>query len=235
MHASVSPIAPALPPGLPAESRTAARARRRSAGRARTESLLGVVALVLVAMAGGGVYLSHRGEAQAIPATTTRPSLVADLRPFVESPNPGETYTDPNGVFRVRVHPDWERRPSGTGSEAKWYVRSGSDRFRDALTVRAERVGPTTLDAYVSRAVARAESGITGYQLVSLRKVTLASGGPGAVVVYDGTLDGTPLRFLMVVTSSADSGATATLATQPDRFDEVRAAVEPFVLTLQAL
>ena len=229
-------IASAVPPQrLPVESRVAARARRRSAGRAGTESLLGVVVLVLIAVAAGGLYVSDRSESTATATTTTRQPLVTQVRPFVESPNPGETYTDPNGLFRVRVHPNWERRPGGDGSEAKWYVRSGSDRFRDALVTRAEQVGPTTLDAYVARAVARAKQTTSDYQLVSQRKVTLASGGPGTVVVYDGTLDGTALRYLMVVTTSADSGATATLVTQPDRFDAVRPTVEPFILTLQAL
>jgi hypothetical protein len=53
--------------------------------------------------------------------------------------------------------------------------------------------------------------------------------------VYDGSLDGIDLRFLLVVTTSADSGATAAVVSQPDRFDEVRTSVEPYLLTLQAL
>jgi hypothetical protein len=235
MLSSVSHVAPLPSQGLPVESRMAARARRRSAGRAGTEALLGVVVLVLMAIGGGGLFLAHRSDTAAAPTTTTRQPLVTQLRPFVESPSPGENYTDPNGLFRVRVNPNWERRPAGSGSEAKWYVRSGSDRFRDSVTTRAERIGSTTLDAYVSRAVARVEGATTDYELVSQKKITLASGGPGAVVVYDGTLDGTELRFLLVVTTSADSGATAALVSQPDRFDEVRQAVEPFLLTLQAL
>jgi hypothetical protein len=235
MTSSVSHVAPLPQQGLPVESRTADRARRRSSGRAGTEALIGVVVLVLVAIGGGGVFLARRSDEATAAVTTTRPTLVTELRPFVESPTPGETYTDPNGVFRVRVHPNWERRPSGSGSEAKWYVRSGSDRFRDSVTVRAERIGPTTLDAYLSRAVSLAESSTVDYELVSERKVSLASGGPGAIVVYTGSLDGTELQFLMVVTTSAESGAVATVVSQPDRFDEVRSAVEPFLLTLQSL
>ena len=65
--------------------------------------------------------------------------------------------------------------------------------------------------------------------------MTLASGGPGVVVVYTGSLEGTPLEFLLVVTTSAGSGASAVLVSQPDRFDDVRAAVEPYLLTIQAL
>ena len=231
----MSHVAPVPSPGIPAESRTAARARRRSAGRAGTEALLVVTLLVTMATGGGYLFVTHRSEATTTPTTTTRQQLVTDLRPFVESPSPGENYTDPNGLFRVRANPNWERRPAGDGSQAKWYVRSGSDRFRDSVTTRAERIGATTLDAYLSRSISRVESATVDYKLVSQKKVTLASGGPGAVVVYDGTLDGMPLRFLMVVTTSADSGATAALVSQPDRFDEVRAAVEPYLLTLQAL
>jgi hypothetical protein len=234
MRSSVSHVAQVPQPGLPVESRTAARARRRVAGRAGTEALLAVV-LVILCLAGGYVFLSRRSEPAAEPTTTTRQPLVTELRPFAESPSPGENYTDPNGLFRVRTNPTWERRPAGDGSEAKWYVRSGSDRFRDSVTTRAERIGSTSLDAFISRSISRVDHATTDYELVSQKKVTLASGGPGAVVVYDGTLDGTKLRFLMVVTTSADSGATAVLVSQPDRFDDVRAAVEPFLLTLQAL
>ncbi len=230
----MSHVAQVPQPGLPAESRTAARARRRAAGRAGTEALL-AVAFVLLSLGGGYVFLSHRTESTAEPTTTTRQPLVTDLRPFVESPSPGENFTDANGLFRLRANPNWERRPAGDGSEAKWYVRSGSDRFRDSVTTRAERIGSTGLDAFVSRSIARADAATIDYELVSQKKVTLASGGPGAVVVYDGSLDGTKLRFLMVVTTSADSGATAVLVSQPDRFDAVRAAVEPYLLTLQAL
>lgn len=235
MTSSVSHVAPLPQQGLPVESRTAARARRRSAGRAGTEALLGVVVLVLIAIGGGFVFLAHRSDSAAVPTTTTRQPLVTTLVPFVESPQPGENYTDPSGLFRVRTNPGWERRSSSDGSEAKWYVRSGSDRFRDGVTTRAERIGTQSLDAYVSRSIARVEAATTDYKLVSQKKVTMASGGPGAVVVYDGTLDGMELRFLLVVTTSADSGATAALVSQPERFDEVRAAVEPYLLTLQAL
>jgi hypothetical protein len=234
MRSSVSHVAQVPQPGFPAESRTAARARRRAAGRAATEALLAVV-LALTCLAGGYVFMSRRSEPEATPTTTTRQPLVTELRPFVESPTPGENYTDASGLFRVRTNPNWERRPAEGASEAKWYVRSGSDRFRDSVTARAERIGSTNLDAYVSRSIARVEKATTDYELVSQKKVTLASGGPGAVVVYDGTLDGTELRFLLVVTTSADSGATVALVSQPDRFDDVRAAVEPFLLTLQAL
>jgi hypothetical protein len=235
MDSVVSHVAPLPSQRLPVESRTAARARRRSAGRAGTEALLGVVVLVLIAMAGGGLFLANRSDTASAATTTTRQQLVTQLRPFVESPSPGETYTDANGMFRVRANTNWERRPAGNGSEAKWYVRSGSDRFRDSVTTRAERVGSTTLDAYISRAVAQVEANTVDYELVSQKKVTLASGGPGAVVVFDGMLDGTELRFLLVLTTSAETGATAVLVSQPDRFDEVRTAVEPYLLTLQAL
>ncbi len=235
MGSAVSHVAPLRQQNVPAESRTAARARRRSAGRAGTEALLVVTFLVLMALGGGGLFLANRDEAAGPVTTTTKPGVVTQLRPFVESPTPGETHTDPNGLFRVRFHPTWERRATDGGSEARWYVRSGSDRFRDSVTTRAQRFGSTSLDAYLSRTVATVDAATTDFHLVSQKKVTLASGGPGAVVVYDGVLDGTELRFLLIVTTSAGSGATATVVSQPDRFDEVRAAVEPYLLTLQAL
>src|SRR6187549_160363 len=98
----MSPVAPRPLPCVPAERRSSARARRDETGRSRTEVLLTALVVVIVSAGGGSMFLSHRSDSAAAVTTTTRAPLVVTIRPFVESPNPGENYTDPNGLFRVR-------------------------------------------------------------------------------------------------------------------------------------
>jgi hypothetical protein len=237
MQCPVSKLASAAPSATRTLDQEGAPVRRARGGKTRhhrPDPLLAVVVLVLMGIGGGGVFLANRSETTAAPTVTTRAALVTELRPFVETPQPGDTFTDPEGTFRMRISPGWERRP-GDGRE-RWYVRSGSDRFRDAVSISAEQVATTTsLESFLSVAQDRARDGLTNYELISERRVTLASGGPGGLLVYEGDLNGVRLRVLTVVTLSANSAATATLVTQPERFDEVRAAVEPFLETLQAL
>jgi hypothetical protein len=212
------------------------RGRRRRSGRSlATDPLFGFTVLVLVGLTIAGVLVMDRSREPSASTTTTRQAVVAELRPFVQSPDPGDTFTDPRGAFRLRINPSWERRPDD-GDRHRWYVRSGSDRLRDSVAVAAEDVAPTmSVDAYLTVVQDRARDGMHNVTVVSERRFNLASGGPGGMVVYDGDVNGIRLRFLTIVTMSAGRAATATLVTQPDRFEEVRAAVAPFLETLQAL
>ena len=53
------------------------------------------------------------------------------------------------------------------------------------------------------------------------------------VVAYEGTRAAAPVAYLLVSSVQAGRAVVAKLATTPDDFDDARAQVEPYLMTLR--
>lgn len=198
-----------------------------------------VVAVAINATDGGDDDVATDDVAADSDTTTTEGSADStsttetSTTELPESGLPGEEFTDPEGIYTMSIDPEWVPN-HGSVMEAVevWAVRPPTGRFADNVNVLTQRMGGD-LSAYMDSALQGARASVDDLALVNRDIVEGASGQELGVMEYTGTQFDRPMHFLQVFLVSDAAAAVATLTTTPESFQDTRAAVEPYLLTLQ--
>ena len=147
----------------------------------------------------------------------------------------GELFVDPDGHYELVIGTDWVREPNNPLPGAEfWYA--GDDRAAGVNISSGEDRRPISdehLDEILPNEENAASQGLENYELIDRSIESGHQGQQLGVVHYQATVGGVDLHFLTVLGQGEDYGVIAVLTAEPERFDEMRAAVEPYLLTLQ--
>jgi hypothetical protein len=170
------------------------------------------------------------------PATSP-PTIVASSAPtHAGSPEPaGESYADPEGAYRITIPDSWEARHGAIAQGIEvWLTDEVEDGFGPNVNVLTQTTGNMTLDEYTEMSIANAPNFVTDFEVQDSRRETGPNGTELAVLEYSGEAGADrPLRFLAVWTVNNGQAVVATFTTTPDRYDEQRSDVLPYLLTLE--
>jgi hypothetical protein len=171
------------------------------------------------------------------PATSPAQTTVAPSAPTsTGGPGPaGESFVDPEGAYRITVPDSWEARHGAIAEGIEvWLAGEVEDRFGPNVNVLTQASGGMTLDEYTESSIANAPSFVKDFEVIDSRRETGPNGTELAVLEYSGEA-GTdrPLRFLAVWTVNNGQAVVATFTTTPERYEEQRDDVLPYLLTLE--
>ena len=171
------------------------------------------------------------------PSTSPPPTTVASSVPIdtVGQGPPGESYVDPEGAYRMTVPDSWEARHGAIAEGIEvWLAGEVEDGFGPNVNVLTQTTGGMTLDEYTETSIANAPSFVKDFEVADSRRETGPNGTELSVLEYSGEA-GTdrPLRFLAVWTVNDGQAVVATFTTTPERYEEQRDDVLPYLLTLE--
>jgi hypothetical protein len=186
--------------------------------------VLGAIGASLLLLTGNGDDSDGSGET---PAATGQ--LAAATR-----------YRDPQGAYSLEVDPQW-RVPTSTagGNVETWYTQTGTADFRDNVTIVAQPVGEVDLDQYLQLVIDQAPKSVNDFKLREFRVVTIPTESKTkvpkslGVVAYEGRKGDQTYGFFFVASVEDGDAVVATLTTDQDRFNDVRAKVAPYLMTLR--
>jgi hypothetical protein len=212
--------------------------------------LFGALLMVVVAACSGGAGSTDSAEGPtASPALPTAepmteapslsppPTAVASSAPTVTgSPGPpGESFDDPEEAYQITVPDSWEARHGAIAEGiGVWLAGEVEDGFGPNVNVLTQTTGGMTLDEYTESSIANAPTFVKDFEVLDSRRETGPNGTELAVLEYSGEA-GTdrPLRFLAVWTVNDEQAVVATFTTTPERYEEQRDDVLPYLLTLE--
>ena len=176
-------------------------------------------------------------EAPATSPTSPHQTTAASSAPTsTGGPGPaGESYVDPEGAYRITVPDSWEARPGAIAEGIEvWLAGEVEDGFGPNVNVLTQASGGMTLDEYTETSIANAPTFVKDFEVLDSRRETGPNGTELAVLEYSGEA-GTdrPLRFLAVWTVNDGQAVVATFTTTPERYEEQRGNVLPYLLTLE--
>ena len=148
---------------------------------------------------------------------------------------PGQSYVDPEGAYRITVPDSWEARHGAIAEGIEvWLSGEVEDEFGPNVNVLTQTTGGMTLDEYTESSIANAPTFVKDFEVLDSRRETGPNGTELAVLEYSGEA-GTdrPLRFLAVWTVNDGQAVVATFTTTPERYEEQRDDVLPYLLTLE--
>jgi hypothetical protein len=147
----------------------------------------------------------------------------------------GVTFTDPQGAYRLDVDPTWETDPEPSGADVEsWRVGQGA--ASDRVDVTTSEVGDIDLDQYLQFVIERLPDDfeLREFRVVSVDESPATDAPPQlGIVAYEAMRDGAPVAYLLVASVEHGTAVVATLTSRPERFDDARAAVEPYLMTLR--
>jgi len=171
------------------------------------------------------------------PATSPAQTTVASSPPTsTGGPGPAvESFVDPEGAYRITVPDSWEARHGAIAEGIEvWLAGAVEDEFGPNVNVLTQASGGMTLDEYTESSIANAPTFVKDFEVLDSRRETGPNGTELAVLEYSGEA-GTdrPLRFLAVWTVNDGQAVVATFTTTPERYEEQRGDVLPYLLTLE--
>jgi hypothetical protein len=206
----------------------------RTGGR-RTVLIVSLVAILVLAGIG----------ASLVTLTSTDGSGDDDDRVAAGGPDAdGVSFTDPQGAYTLDIDPRWRASEHATTPEVEsWFTGTGTVDFRDNVNIVTQQIGQMALDEYMKLVTDQAHETVPDYDLREFRIVT-ASDDPASdttaevplqlgVFAYDGENSGKDFGFLFIASVENGRAVLATLTTPEDRFDRVRAQVEPYLMTIR--
>jgi hypothetical protein len=153
------------------------------------------------------------------------------------------SFRDPQGAYTMDIDPEWEQSVTPNQPDVEtWFTPTGTDAFRDNVTVLAQTGVNVSLDDYMQLVIDQAPQSVEDFQLREFRVLTPdlddASDDDDpqrelGVIAYDGTQGTQSFGFLLVASVENGNAVLATFTTEKDRFDAARAEVEPYLLTLR--
>jgi hypothetical protein len=152
------------------------------------------------------------------------------------APPAGDEFRGPKGNYSLRVDPAWEHHGDTPieGIET-WLVAAVRDEFGPNMNVIVENVRQViSFEEYMQASVANLPRVFPTARVTATRFITGALGQRLGVIEYEADPQGVPLKFVGVFSVRNTHVAVATLTAPTDRFAEIRAAVEPYMLTLRA-
>jgi len=186
--------------------------------------VLGAIGTSLLLLTGGDNDNDGTGETPA--ATGQLPSATR--------------FRDPQGAYSLEVDPQWQVPTSTAGANVEtWYTQTGTEDFRDNVTIVSQPVGEVDLDQYLQLVIDQAPKSVDDFKLREFRVVTIPTEAKATVpkqlgvVAYEGRKGNQTFGFFFVASVEDGKAVVATLTTDQDRFDDVRAKVAPYLMTLR--
>jgi hypothetical protein len=151
-------------------------------------------------------------------------------------------FEDPQGAYTVEIDPGWRVLPSVNPEVESWYTGTGNAEFNDNVIIATQDIGDLDLDQYLQLVIDEAPNSVEDFALREFRVVTAEEESDSdsdepptqlGVVAYEGRRDNEEFGFFFVANVEDGSAVVATLTTAKERFDEVRADVEPYLMTLR--
>ena len=200
-------------------------------GKRRTVLIVSLVAILVLGTIAASLLLftgnDDNNEGSETPAATGQLSSATRFR-------------DPQGAYSLEVDPQWHVPTSTAGANVEtWYTQTGTADFRDNVTIVAQPVGEVDLDQYLQLVIDQAPKSVDNFKLREFRVVTIPTDAKATVpkslgvVAYEGRKDDQAYGFFFVASVEDGKAVVATLTTDQDRFDEVRAKVAPYLMTLR--
>jgi hypothetical protein len=213
-----------------------APATRTGRGRRRTVLIVSLVAILILGVIGTSLALltgdSDGGDSEGDEVALTGPD--ADVVRF----------EDPQHAYTVEIDPRWQQTVNGTTPDVEsWFTGSGNAEFRDNVNIVTQQIGRMELDQYMQLVTDQAAKTVPDYKLREFRIVSVddATGSETTaevppqlgVFAYTGKNEGKDFGFLFIASVENGRAVLETLTTAQDRFDKVRAEVEPYLMTLR--
>jgi hypothetical protein len=200
-------------------------------GKRRTVLIVSLVAILLLGTIAASLLLftgnDDDKEGSETPAATGQLASATRFR-------------DPQGAYSLEVDPQWQVPTSTAGANIEtWYTQTGTADFRDNVTIVAQPVGEVDLDQYLQLVIDQAPKSVDNFKLREFRVVTIPTDAKATVpkslgvVAYEGRKGDKTFGFFFVASVENGKAVVATLTTDQDRFDDVKAEVAPYLMTLR--
>jgi hypothetical protein len=173
-----------------------------------------------------GTVASAGGTSSAGGASASRNGTPAGLV--------GNTYTDPQGRFTLKVPQGWTVQPASSGID---FEAAPSSALRGAFQIAAEDVGTgITIDDYATGTMDSIKQSITNYQDVQggIQQTTIA-GQSARRFDFTGQDGTTNLRAAIIVVMRGMTAYGFLIAAPPEDFDAVFAQAKQFLDTFAFL
>lgn len=183
-----------------------------------TQSPVGTLVPILVVV---GLALGACGASDGDKSSDTLSSEV----PSVST----RLFTDPDGTYTITIPDEWVAfTETGPGIEA-WVVSSGAEPA--GVDISTLRTTKESVDDFMQDEGNRQNPALEDLTYLNTEVVTTAQGEVG-IIEYTGIGRGTPLHLLGFVVIKGTTAIVATFTAPTAIFEEVRLAVEPFLMTL---
>jgi hypothetical protein len=200
--------------------------------RRRTVVIVSLIAIVILGVIGTSLVMLSGSSANNV--TTGVPSNTGngDITQF----------RDPQGTYTLQIDPHWRATHNAASPDVEsWFTGTGTVDFQDNVNILSQRVAEVDLDQYMQLVIDEAQKSVDKYALKEFRVVTTnpltgtTSKTPTqlGVIAYTGNRGGKSFGFFFVASIEHGDAVLATLTTAQDRFDKVRAKVEPYLMTLR--
>ena len=153
----------------------------------------------------------------------------------VDSPVGNEPFSDPQGSYTMAIDPDWVAEHGFFTSDTEaWVVGEIEDESAPNVTVITQLIDPSlSLEDHLEANIAGADLFVDDFNLVNSEIVEGTSGRQLALMDYEGEASERHFHFLSIFAVAGNEAVVVTLTTTPETFDEIRASVEPYLLTLR--
>jgi hypothetical protein len=206
--------------------------------RIRNAALLGAAAAALVAGACSGSDgadgdpgpTSSDASTPASEASVT--TVTTEARGASATIEVAVVFTDPDGVWAPDISPEWSEATERVGPDIEaWLVGTGTEGFRDNVNVLTQNAQGADLRTYLDLS----SRSLGGLDLVASEVTTAPDGREIGLVEYSGVVPTAPepVRAVASVIVVDDRAVVATLTASRSTFDQARAEVEPYLLTLR--
>ena len=174
--------------------------------------------------------------ASAIPPTTgARPATTAAPATTAGTPLTGTAYADPAGQYRLLLAPTWEPAGSTTPNIVSWFTRAATTTFRDNANVLVEKLpSDVSMSTYLAASVSNAPKTLQSFVEVN-RSTQNINGKTVGQLDFTSTQQGLQLRHRAIVVIKNRNAVVLTYTSEASRFDVEVGAVQPYLLTLEAL
>ena len=199
-------------------------------------SLLLAAAVVLVgvdvASLGFHDFNADTKTASGSAAVTSAPTTTTTL--------PGQDFEGPRHNYMLRVNSAWPHHADMPiqGIET-WQVVDAANGFAPNMNVVVENLpSELSVDTYLhanTASVKNATAVLAGATIIGEQVVNGAYGQQLGRMEYTASVQGHALHFIAIVAVHKKTGVVATFTSPDDRFAQIRALVEPYLLTLRAI
>jgi hypothetical protein len=156
--------------------------------------------------------------------------------PAVTSAAPGQQFTDRDGKYTLRVDAAWPHHSDAPirGIET-WELPGAANGFTPNMNAVVENLpSGISLERYVDASKANLPRAIAGVTILSSTIKQGSSGQRLGFIEYTATPNGIALHLLAVCSVHGRTAAVVTVTSGEAQFAQARAAVDPYLLTLQA-
>jgi hypothetical protein len=146
---------------------------------------------------------------------------------------PGTEFTGPNGAYTLRVESSWPHRSNVPFQGFEMWELPGATGANMNALVENLPVS-LSLQQYVDASKANLPKLLNGATIITSQIVKGAYGQQLGVIEYEASINGNHVRLVALASVKGKHAVVLTMAAGFDQFAQVRAAVDPYLLTLQA-